>query len=267
MAETDAERGQVTASAAEVYEEFFVPALFGQWAAPVLDAAGVGVGHRVLDVGCGTGVVARAARPRVGATSTVTGIDVNAGMLRVAQRVDPAVSWREGGAEALPFDDGSFDRVVCQFALMFLADRAAALREMARVLAPGGRVAIATWSSADRSPGYAAMIALLDRLFGAEAADALRAPFCLGDPGELRSLVGEAFPDVEVAEHDGVARFASIDAWVLTDVKGWTLADMIDDDQLAHLLTEARTALRELVAADGTVSFPAPALLATTPGS
>jgi len=263
MAERDAERGQVTATAAEVYEEFFVPALFGQWAEPVLDAARVGPGHRVLDVGCGTGVVARAARPRVGPTGAVTGVDVNDGMLAVARRADPEVLWRQGAAESLPFGDGSFDRVVCQFALMFLVDRAAALGEMARVLAPGGRVAIATWSSADRCPGYAAMIALLDRLFGASAADALRAPFSLGAPDELRALVGAAFPGVEVAEHQGVARFASVDAWVLTDVKGWTLADMIDDDQLALLLAEARTELREFVLADGSVSFPALALIAS----
>ena len=259
MADRDAEHGQVTATAAEVYEEFFVPALFGQWGPALLDAAGLRVGDRVLDVGCGTGTLARAAQRR---SAVATGIDVNEGMLAVARRVDPEVEWRQGAAEELPFATGSFEVVVCSFALMFLADRRAALEEMRRVLVPGGAVVLSTWAAADRSPGYAAMIALLDRLFGAEAADALRAPFCLGDAGELRSLVGAAFPDVVVGEHPGVARFASVDAWVLTDVKGWTLADMIDDEQLERLLAEAHTELQGFVAGDGTVRFAAPALIA-----
>ena len=111
MATTDAARGQVAAAAAEVYEEFFVPALFGQWAAPMLDAAGVAAGDAVLDVGCGTGVVARAAARRVGPTGEVVGLDRNDGMLAVAARSLEPVTWRQGVAERLPFDDGRFDRV------------------------------------------------------------------------------------------------------------------------------------------------------------
>lgn len=256
----DAERGQVTGSAAEVYEELFVPALFGQWAPVLLEAVGLRPGDRVLDVGCGTGVVAREARRRGG---RVTGVDVNEGMLAVARRADPAVDWRSGAAEDLPFAAGSFDRVTCSFALMFLADRRAALAEVRRVLVPGGAVAVATWADADRSPGYAAMIGLLDRLFGREAGDALRAPFRLGDPAELAAVVAPAFPDVVVEERAGEARFPSLDGWVRTDIKGWTLADMIDDDGLERLLAEARTELAGFVAADGTVRFAAPALVAS----
>jgi ubiquinone/menaquinone biosynthesis C-methylase UbiE len=149
---TDAERGRVIQSAAEVYEDFFVPALFGQWPDRVLDAAAVGVGDRLLDVGCGTGILARAAVERVGRPGFVAGIDPSDGMIAVARRLGPAVAWDMGVAERLPYADGSFDRVVSQFALMFFTDRPAALAEIGRVLASGGSVAIATWASLETTP-------------------------------------------------------------------------------------------------------------------
>ena len=80
------ERWQVSTEAAEVYESCFVPAIFGVWASPVADAAGIGTGNRVLDVGCGTGVLAREALRRVGRAGQVVGLDLNEGMLAVAAR-------------------------------------------------------------------------------------------------------------------------------------------------------------------------------------
>jgi ubiquinone/menaquinone biosynthesis C-methylase UbiE len=256
----DRERGQVIASAAEVYDEFFVPALFQAWAEPVCDAAGVGPGDHVLDVACGTGVVTRAVAARVGRAGRVVGLDVNAAMLTVARRKAPNLDLRLGRAESLPFEDGTFDAVTCQFALMFFEDRPAALAEMHRVLRPGGRLAVSVWDAADRTPGYAAVIALLERLFGPRVADALRAPFVLGDPSVLRALLVKAgITDASIETRAGVARFPSVGAWMHTDVKGWTLADMLDDGQFARLLGEAEEALRPFVSPDGTVSFPAPA--------
>jgi ubiquinone/menaquinone biosynthesis C-methylase UbiE len=256
-------RGQVRASAAEIYDEFFVPALFEAWAPRLLDAAGVRHGFRVLDVACGTGVVARAAVGRIGAGS-VTGLDANSGMLAVARRHHGGIEWRDGRAEALPFDDTSFDTVLCQFGLMFFDERAAALREMRRVLRSGGRLAIAVWDSLERTPGYAAMTALLRRLFGEEIAAALRAPYCLGDTRELAALLEQAgIGGAQIATVEGVARFPSIASWVRTDIKGWTLADRIDDAQFARLAAEAEKELRHFVTADGSVEFAHPAHIAT----
>jgi SAM-dependent methyltransferase len=260
----DSTTGQVIASAAEVYEEFFIPALFQEWAPRVADAAAIEAGQRVLDVACGTGVLAREAAGRVGADGSVVGLDINAGMLAVARHKAPHIEWRQGPAEALPFEDDGFDAVVSQFALMFFQDRQAAVAEMMRVLRPGGRLAVAVWDALENTPGYAAVTRLLQRLFGDEAADAMRAPYALGDTGTLRGLfTGVGLQDVRIETQAGIARFPSIQSWVYTDVKGWTLADMIDDAQFERLAHEAEEALQPFVTDGGRVAFSAPAHIVT----
>jgi ubiquinone/menaquinone biosynthesis C-methylase UbiE len=254
-------QGQVAEGAAEVYEEFFVPALFAQWTDRVLRLAGVAPGDHVLDVGCGTGVLARAAAERVGPEGRVCGLDPNEGMRAVARRRSSGVQVVEGVAESMPFEDDSFDQVLCQFALMFFTDRAAGLREMARVLRPGGHVVLLTWAALESSPGYAAMVDLLDRVIGPEAAQALLAPFSIGTPDALARLANPVFRDVEVERLDGQARFNSIEAWVHTDIKGWTLRDAISDAQYAELLGAANRELARFAGPDGGVSFAAPALV------
>ena len=255
--------GQVTRSAAEIYDEFFVPALFEQFAAPMAEAAGLAPGQTVLDVACGTGVLAREAARRVAPGGMVTGLDRNEGMLAAARAKAPTIEWRQGMAESLPFPDATFDAVVSQFALMFFEDRAQALREMARVTRPGGRIAVAVWAPLETSPGYADMVTLLERLFGKTVADELRAPFTLGDEAALRALFAEAgLHDVELRCIDGTARFPSIEEWVTVDVKGWTLAQFIDERQYQRLLGEAQRELRGYVRADGGVAFAVEAVAA-----
>jgi ubiquinone/menaquinone biosynthesis C-methylase UbiE len=262
---TQSERGQVILSAAEVYEDFFVPALFQEWTGRVIDAAHIQTGQRVLDVACGTGVLARAAAHRVGATGSVVGVDINQGMLAVVKRKGPSIEWRHGRAEALPFDNDSFDAVVSQFGLMFFEDRQAAIRDMVRVLRPGGRLAVAVWDSLDNTPGYAAMVGLLQRLFGQQAADGIRGPYVLGKTTELQPLFSiEGIKETEITTLEGTARFPSIESWVYTDIKGWVLADMLDDTQFELLVKEAKLSLSsfvngEGVNGEGSVAFSAPA--------
>jgi SAM-dependent methyltransferase len=261
--------GQISAEAAEIYEAFYLPALFQEWTPRMADAARIGPVQRVLDVACGTGVLARALAPLVGAPGSVAGLDINEGMLAVARRKAPDIEWRHGRAESLPFDGASFDAVLCQFGLMFFTDRHAALREMVRVLRPGGRLVVAVWASFADTPGYAALVALLRRLFGAETAQGLSAPYVLGDPSHLRALLVEAgLPTVEVTTHQGTARFPSIESWVYTDVKGWTIAHMIDEAGYRWLLDEAQRELRPFATGDGRVCFSAPGHIAaaTKPG-
>jgi SAM-dependent methyltransferase len=215
-------------------------------------------------VACGTGVAAREAARRVGSQGSVIGLDRNPDMLAVAARAAPDIDWRLGLAEDLPFDDATFDVVISQFGLMFFDDRVAALKDMMRVLKPNGRLVVAVWDRLERSPGYAAVTALLERLFDDRIADAMRAPFVLGETDELRSLFASAgIEDARISSQDGTARFPSIEAWVHTDVKGWTLADLIDDEQYERLQAESLRALAPFRQDDGTVAFAAPAHLVT----
>ena len=260
---------QAGRSPAEVYDECFVPALFRPWGPVLCDAANLVPGQRVLDVACGTGALTVAAADRVaagGATGgAVLGLDANPEMLAVARRKRPDVEWHEGRAESLPFADASFDAVVSQFGLMFFDDRVAALREMHRVLRPGGRLAVAVCDALERSPGYAALAALLDRLFGKRVGDSFRSPFVLGDATALHAMCDAAgIAGARVAQREGTVRFESIDALVSTErACVWTLGGLLDDAQFERLLLEARSAFRPFVDAGGKVAFSMPALLIT----
>jgi ubiquinone/menaquinone biosynthesis C-methylase UbiE len=258
-------RGQVTASAAEIYDQLYVPALFGAWADRALDACRVHGGQRVLDVACGTGVVARAALERVGPSGSVAGVDINKGMLAVARRRAPEVEWRQDPAENLPFRADCFDAVICQFGLMFFENRTRAIEEMMRVLRLDGALAVVVWDSLEHTPGYAAVTKLLDKLFGEAVGDSMRVPYNLGDAEAIRVLFKDAgVREIEITTHEGTARFPSLRSWVETDVRGWTAADMIDDAGFARLFEAAERDLSSFVGADGTVSFAAPAHIVTT---
>ena len=258
--------GQLTKTAAEVYDEFFVPALFAEWAPRVADRLNAAPATRALDIACGTGVLARELARRLG-PGAVTGLDCNEGMLAVARRGVEGAEFQRGFAEDLPFEAETFGAVASQFGLMFFSDRARALGEMWRVLAPGGRMAVAVWASLSESPGYAAMAELLRELFGPDIARELEAPFCLGNPGQLVELAqqaGVAGADVEldVEQLRGRARFPTLRDWVHTDIRGWTLADKINDEQYERLQAAAAERLA-VFAADGRVEFDIPALVLT----
>ena len=207
---TETQRWQLPGRGPESYQRFQVPSLFEPLADLVLGRFELRSGMRVLDVACGTGVIARRVAPIVGARGRVAAIDLNAGMIEVARGLDApsgaSIEWREGDAAALPYEDESFDVVICQQGLQFMPDRLAALEEMRRVLRPGGQVALAVWQSLDRSPCNLATAEALERHISAEVARGLHAPFQLGSREELRSLIASAgFVDVTV-EADAIVR-------------------------------------------------------------
>ena len=252
-------------SPAEIYDALFVPALFRQWGPVIAAEARIGPGDSVLDVACGTGVLALAALERVGANGGVVGLDPNADMLAVARRQSARIDWREGRAERIPFANDSFDASVSQFGLMFFEDRAAGLREMMRVLKPGGRLAVAVCDSLERSPGYAAVAFMLDRLFGNDVANAFRAPFVLGNANLLHELCAEAGIRIaDVKRISGTVRFASIKSLISTErACVWTLGGLLDDEQFKRLLEEAERVLVPFVTSSGAVAFDMPALVVT----
>ena len=234
------ERAQI--EAAKAYESLFVPALFEQWTGMVADAAHVHAGQRVLDVACGTGVLARHVAGRVGAGGVVTGLDANAGMLEVARDRTPTVEWRRGAAESLPFEAAAFDAVVSQFGLMFFTDRVRAVSEMLRVLKRGGRLAVAVWDTLENNPLYAAEVELLARLAGRSAAEALRAPFALGNRETLAGVFTDAGATAaEISTHAGTARFPSLRVVLEADLRGWLpmVGLILSEDTIGRVLAAA----------------------------
>lgn len=255
---------QVSSNAAEVYEQYWVPAMIGQWAPQLLDATGVAEDDKVLDVACGTGLVAREAASKVGSGGLVVGVDINVGMLAVARQKDPELDWGLGDVTTLPFDEQAFDVVVCQFALMYFPDRRRALREMLRVLRSGGRFGATVWAPLQRAAGYAVLTELVRDLAGDEAAALLTSPHELGEAGILTNMLRSAgFGSVVAALREGTAQHPSVERFVTMEVKGTPLETHIDDEQLTELIDVARERLNSFVRSDGSVEMPMDAVIVT----
>ena len=188
---------QQDGSTAELYQRCIVPQITSLWGKDLVDRARVRVGENVLDVACGTGVVARLAAEQ-SRTGRVVGLDLNADMLRVASSVAHVdangvpVEWCEGSALALPFEDGAFNVVLCQLGLQFFPDKSLALHEMARVLTFGGRLLLSVFTSIERTPVASAFASALDRRLGQGASAAKRAEHSFPDPDLLAQLAADA---------------------------------------------------------------------------
>ena len=181
----------------ENYERYLAPSIGVPSARPVIEAAALQEGERLLDLGCGTGVAARLAAEQVAPTGTVMGVDPHPGMLEVARRTSPDLEWRQGTAEDLPLPDESFDAVVCSLSFQFFTDEGRALQEIRRVLAPGGRAALGT--PGPTPPLMAAIDEVLTDHIGRHASMFVQKVFSVHDPDEVRAmLVAAGFDDVEV---------------------------------------------------------------------
>jgi len=189
-------------TAPENYQRYFVPAIGGPFAADLIDDAALSPGERVLDVACGTGVVTRLAAERVGPSGDVAALDLNPAMLAAARSIPSsgaAIQWYETSAEAMPLPDGAFDVVLCQLGLQFVADKKAALREMRRVLVPGGRVLVST---PPPNAFFDVLDAALAQHVGDQAAGFVRMVFSLREPATIEQLFRDAgFHDVAVRSY------------------------------------------------------------------
>ena len=270
MASITAEHGwQLVQDSASAYERYLVPLLFDTGARDLLDRVGVGPGQRVLDVACGTGIVARHAARRVGPDGEVTGIDLNPDMLAVAGAAtdgSPTIRFEEASADDLPLPDASVDVACCQQGLQFFADRAAALAEVHRVLAPGGRLAASTCRSLAHQPGYVPLVEALRRHVGEPAAEGMASPFALGDADELRALVTQAgFLEVEIRIAVWSIRLDSAEAFLRGETASSPLGAVIaalDRDVVDALVADLAAGLAAHTD-DAGLSFPFETLVVT----
>ena len=190
-------------TAAENYERYFVPAIATPVSGALLGAARLADGQRVVDVACGTGIATRLAAERIGVGGWATGVDVAPDMIDVARSVpvpgDATVDWRVAEATDIPLPDGEADVVLCQMGLMFMPDRAAAVAEMARLLKPGGRLAVST-PGRIQPPFELMEQALVDHI-SPDLGGFVRAVFSMHDPDALAALLRDAgLHDVDAGE-------------------------------------------------------------------
>ena len=229
---TDANRGVnqyvLGGTAAEMYERNMVPAIFEPFARDLLEFANLKAGDKVLDVACGTGIVARLAWAKVSPSGRVVGSDLNSEMLEVARaccRQQAAdITWAECNVSDMSFPSNEFDVVLCQHGLQYFPDRRAALNEMHRVSRTDGRLIASVWRPISFNPGHLVFANVLERFVSQEAAATRRAPYKLSDRTEIRELVsGSGFHDVVVSLITRAARFASAEAMVRIMMAGTPL--------------------------------------------
>jgi ubiquinone/menaquinone biosynthesis C-methylase UbiE len=223
---------QLDRSAPEAYERYLVPSIFVSWAERLVDRAGVENGDHVLDVACGTGVVARRVATRVGDTGSVVGLDINEGVLEVAAQTATeqrlAIEWRGGDATDLPFSEGRFDVVCCQQALQFFDDPTAGLKEMHRVRKSDGRVVLSVWRPLEYQFGYVVLAEALERHVSEEAGTMMRSPFPAWNEEDLRTLARDAgFGEVSVALEIDSVRYPSVEEFVRREAASSPLAESI----------------------------------------
>lgn len=248
------------------YEALFVPALFAPWTDHCVNGAGVKDGSHVLDIACGSGVLARAALERSGKCSRIVGLDAAPGMIAAAREVEPSIEWVLGRAEELPFAEGAFDCVVSQFGMMFFQDRLKASQEMHRVTKRGGRLAIAVWHSTDQNPVYKDIVAVMDEQVSPEAANAVKVPFSLGQPDVVAKLLSQAgFENISFETKSEQARFPSTRTMVEVELRGWLpLFDIhLTENKIADVLMKSDAKLAKYATPSGEAVFPTSAYIMT----
>jgi ubiquinone/menaquinone biosynthesis C-methylase UbiE len=240
---------QLEGSAPDLYERYMVPGIARLWAADLVERADPKPSERVLDVACGTGIVARLAAAAM-RTGHVAGLDINKGMLAVARSRSAGpglhIEWHEGSALDLPFPDSSFDLILCQLGLQFFPDQPRALREMMRVLVPNGRLALSVFTAIERTPVTHALTDALDRYLGPGASAVKRSEHSLSDPVHLHKLVaGASFREVTIEQVIQIIRFDSAQQYVRFQLSATPLAGFV-----GRIADVQRDALERNIACD-----------------
>lgn len=258
----DVSAWQLDEDGPEAYESYLVPPIFEPWAERMIDLVRLRSDDRILDVGCGTGIVARRATAILAGDSPAVGLDINEGMLAIAEEEaigsEPAIEWRHGDATDLPFSDEQFDVIFSQQALQFLDQPETALREMHRVLAPEGRVVCSIWRPIEYQPAYVVLAEAFEQYVGDEAGTMIRGIFPAWNTEYIRSLAREAgFDDITITIAVGDVRYPSVETFVRREVASSPLANHIAGlagDLREELIREVADGLTTYVDDEGCIS-------------
>jgi SAM-dependent methyltransferase len=263
---------QLEGAAAELFERYLVPTITAKWAEDLLDRAQPCEGETVLDIACGTGIVARLAAKRMGRGS-VTGLDLNTGMLAVARSVPTegaAIIWIEGSALELPFTTDSFDLIFCQQGLQFFPDQRKALGEIYRVLNGEGRAALSVYSRIERTPGANAFVLALDDVLGRDASQIKRGEHSFNDGTQLEALLrGSGFNAVDVQTVEQTIVFPSVLDYVRFQLLATPMTVLLKDRTelereaiISSIASKTMTFSRPAMLEGGRFTFPQQAYVA-----
>ena len=253
----------LTLETAREYEQFFVPAIFSQWPAVVIDVAEIKEGEASQNVYQTDLHLHQLNKMRVGVSGSVSGLDLSESMLTVARETSPGVQFYQGSVIDLPFDDASFDVVTSSFMLMFVPDPEKALSEMLRVLRPGGRLAICVWEALTESPVYSGLVTFATNRIDSTAGESLGWPFALGEEEKLRAIFRAAgAPSVKLSHQSGRAQFPSVEDFVRTEIEAWLLADSVKDAQIDAIIEDTRAEFALYCDDAGGIDFPMNAIFA-----
>jgi ubiquinone/menaquinone biosynthesis C-methylase UbiE len=252
----------------EIYERVLVGPLFRPFAEQLVARVALHRDDSVIDVACGTGIVARVAREQLGPEARIVGVDLAPAMLAVARSVDQTIDWRQGNATSLPVGNAErFTVLTCHQGLQFMPDKPAAIREMRRVLLPGGRVAIATWCSLDDIPGMVELNAVVERHVG----PIVDSRHSFGDANALKQLVVEAgfnhvnvgtlAHDVKFADGGQFARLNAMAAIGMSE-KGKTMSEVERGELAGQIAAESQQAVAKATK-NGTFVLPLTTIFAT----
>ena len=264
------EHWQMDASAPELYERYLVPAITSVWADDLLDRMRPNGEESVLDIACGTGVVARLLQQR-GHVGRLVGIDLNAAMLAVARRKSTSIEWVEGSALDLPFEAGRFDVVLCQLGLQFFPDRHRALREMARVLKPDGRAGLSVYGAIERTPAAHTFVQALDKILGTESSRTKRAEHLSCGANEVGDWVRRAgFEVVDVATVRKRISFPSMLDYVRFQLAATPMAALLKDKDtqererlIVSIADDAASRVGSFMQPGGKLTFPQESFVVT----
>jgi len=247
---------QLEISGARFYEDNFVPALFKNWAKRIVKELNLKESDHLLDIACGTGIVARTAKGSITNKIKITGCDMNEGMLKVAEEIDSEINWVKANAENLPFNDDSFEKISCQFGFMFFGNQVEALSEMERVKRKNGKIIIGIWDSIEANEGYFDLLQIIENIGGQNLGSILRSPFNLGDKNEIDKIIKlSKISNYKIETIKEQVEFPSIEHWIDCDVKASPIAEKISGLQYSELRKEAKTKLSKYVADDQKVRF------------